>query len=150
MRVNVIQYEPFHAYLILEKNVREEDLQLTQFPDWEKWVINCKTAGPAYTLIIDHHIVACGGVFLLEWHKAEAWVLLSTFFYRYVKTAFREIKGYLKEIIKAYDLRRVQALVRPNFDSGKRLMYHLGFQEEGILRAYGPSGEDYSMFSRIT
>ena len=149
MEVKIIPYEPVHAYDILERNIRECDVQLTGYPDWEQWVENWKTGGPAYTLVIDGQIVGCAGVMLLKWGRGEAWTLLSGLLYQYPKTCFKAVRDGLKGIIRDEGLTRVQALVRPDFEEGKRFMSHLGFKEEGILAAYGPGGEDVIMFGRV-
>ncbi len=149
MKIDVIPYEPAHAYAILDRNVREQDLWLSSYPDWEKWTKGWKDGGPAHTLIIEDEIVACGGVVLLEWKRGEAWTLLSSLFYKYPKTVFRLVRDNLNRIIQEHDLRRVQALVKPDFITARNFMMHLGFQNEGLLKAFGPRGEDLLMFARI-
>ena len=150
MNIKVISYEPVHAYEIIDRNIKTHDVRLTDNPDWKEFAENCKSGGPAYTLIIDGKIIFSAGVILLEWNKGEAWLLISNLFYRYKYTGFRLIKKYLAQIIETNKLRRVQALVAPEFESGKHFLTRLGFVEEADrLKAYGPDGEDFSMFGRI-
>jgi RimJ/RimL family protein N-acetyltransferase len=149
MKIEVIPYEPEHAFLILERNVRDADLYLTSLPDFEKWCIAWKQNGPAYTQIIEREIVMCAGVVLLDWRRGEAWTLLSSLFYLYKKTCFKTIREYLSHIIGQYQLRRVQTLIRPDMLPNQRFVEHLGFEKEGLLRMYGPNGEDFIMYGRV-
>ena len=150
MKTEIIQYEPIHAYTILERNVREEDMWLSKYPDWEKWTKGWKDSGPAYTLVIDGEIVGCAGVVLMDWNRGEAWTLLSSLFYRYKKTVFKAIKNNLESIIKDKKLRRVQSLV---YDGTEKIcgnfLEHLGFEWEVKLEKYGPNGENLHLYKRI-
>lgn len=149
MNIENIQYEPAHAYLILDNKVREQDMWLSAFPDWDKWVEGWKDGGPARTLIIEHQIVCCGGIVLLEWNKGEAWTLFSTLINKYPKSVFRFVRDNLELLIREHELNRVQALINPYSDRSQRFAEHLGFEKEGLLRSFGPNGEDYLMYARI-
>ena len=150
MKIDLVPYEPAHAYDIIHRNVIEQNLWLSEFPDWEKWAKGWQEQGPAYTLIIDNQIVGSAGVILQEWQRGEAWMLISTLFYKYPKTTFKVIKHTLRKIIKEHDLRRVQSLIAPHIETHQRFIERLGFRHEGLMRAYGPRGENYLMYSRIT
>ena len=151
MKIEIVQYEPIHAYTILERNVREQDTWLSKYPDWDKWAKGWKKGGPAYTLMVDGKIVACAGVLMMEWNKGEAWSLLSSLFYKYKKTTFKAIKKNLDTIIKDKKLKRVHSLV---FDGTEEIcgkfLEHLGFTWECKHRKYGPNGEDVHVYVRIT
>lgn len=150
MKINaVIPYDPFYAYQILEMNVRDEDLWLSDFPEWEEWVKGWQEQGPAYTQVIDGEVVWCGGITLTKWHRGEAWLLLSTAFFKHVKESYKAIKAYLSNVMKEHGLVRVQAMIDPENDRAKRLAEHLGFHEEGLLRSYGPRNEDVLIFARV-
>jgi RimJ/RimL family protein N-acetyltransferase len=145
----IVPYYPAHAYEVLQRNVREQDLWLSDYPEWDQWVQGWKDGGPAYTLIMDDQVVGCAGVVLLEWGRGEAWTLLSSLFYRYKLTAIRFIKKYLQRIAEDEELKRVQAQVRCDFEAGKRFIEFLGFEREGVLRRFGPNSEDIVMYSKL-
>ena len=147
--IDIIPYEPAHAYAILERNVRERNLWLSSYPDWEMWVKGWKDGGPAYTLIIDGEIVMSAGVVLMDWNRGEAWTLFTTLLDKYPLTAIKQIKKYLEMIVVRNRLKRLQALIDPEYKPGVKFIEFLGFENEGRLRAYGPKNEDYLMFSRI-
>ena len=149
MKIEIIPYEPIHAYSIIERNVREQDIWLSDYPDWEIWAQGWKDGGPAYTLFIDGEIVGCAGIVLLDWKRGEAWTLFSSLLYKYAGICIKVIQEKLEELVVEYDFKRVQALVNPDIEKAKKFMGHLGFQEEGLMRAFGPKNEDMIMFSRI-
>ncbi len=151
MSVRVIPYEPSHAYLILDKMIEEEDLELSKFPDWDKWVLAIKE-GPAYSLFVNDEIVACAGVVIMGYGRGEAWMLrIASRLCKYKKTAYKTIKEVLPVIAKGNNLNRVQALIKPGFDMGDRLARHLGFKNEtpAGMEGYGPNGETFMMYARI-
>ena len=148
MKSEIVPYEPIHAYTILDRNVREQEIWLSKYPDWGRWAEGWEKGGPAYSLIVDGEIVGSAGIVLLDWNRGEAWALLSSLFYRYKKTAYSAIVKMLDQIIQEKKLRRVQALIKPDFEEAKRMAEHLGFKCEGLLAAFGPNGEDLLMYGR--
>ena len=151
MKTELVQYERAHAYKILEKNVRDCDIWLTSYPGWEEAVEGWEKYGPAFTLIIDDEIVGCGGVTIIRSGIGEAWMLVSNNFYRYPKTAFKQIRNSLDGIIRSWKLRRVQAFVFKGFEAGCHLLRHLGFENETPdgVKGMGPNGEDMYLFGRV-
>ena len=145
----ILPYEPIHAYQILEEGVRNHDLWLSGFKDFELLAEGWKKGGPSYTMTVDGEIAVCAGLVLLGWNRAEAWTLLSSVFTKHYRTCFREIKKRLSLLIEESFIRRVQATAVPHYEEGIRFLEHLGFEQEGLLRKYGPNGEDLIMFGRI-
>jgi hypothetical protein len=150
-KTEIVPYEPIHAYEIIERNVREQDIHLSETPDWEEAVEGWKKCGPAFTLLVDNQVVACAGVTILKPGVGEAWSLLSTLFYKNKKTVFRGMRDGLNKITQEYNLRRVQALVYCGFEQGCHLLRHLGFVNEtpNGMKAFGPNGEDVFLFRRV-
>lgn len=147
--IKVEPYEPDHAHAILSRNVRECDLWLSSYPEWEETTKLWKDGGPAETVTFDGEPICCAGIVLLGWNRGEAWALLSTIFYSHVRACYRIIKDRLSGMIKENGLVRVQTLVAPDFVEGSRLVEHLGFNQEGLLKKYGPNHEDLLIYGRV-
>ena len=147
--IRVIKFKTGDALDILERNIRERDIWLTVVPDWEKVIDGWEKGGPAYTLVVDGNIVGCAGVVLFPYNHGEAWALLSSLFYKNVKTAYRAVKEGLSKIIKEHHLIRVQSLACPTSETAHRFLKHLGFKDSGLQECYGPNGEDFIMFAKI-
>jgi hypothetical protein len=148
MPTKLIPYEPIHAMAIINEKIRQHDLWLTEVPGCEdmpfKWAEH-----PAYTLVVNDEIILCGGVMLLDWQVGDAWTLFADNFKRYPIACFKACKYVIDTIAKDHNLRRVQAIVLPGLNGGRNFVERLGFQEEGLLRSFGPNGEDHLMFSKI-
>jgi len=147
--MKIIPFKKAHAFDILERNVQERNAWISGHGDFEEFVKAWDEGGPAYTLVIDDQIILSAGVVKIGWNRGEAWALLSTLFYKHVRTSFKAILFKLEEIIFAEKLRRVQATVAPEFTEGIRFLEHLGFDWEGTLLSFGPNGEDLIMFGRV-
>ena len=128
--------------------MRDPDVWL-QAQDWEQAAKGWLVGGPAYTLFINDHIIGCGGLVHMGWKRAEAWLLLSGLVYDYPRIAAKAIIENFNDLIKEHKLKRIQALVHPDFVLGKQFIERLGFEAEGTLRAFGPNNEDLIMYARI-
>lgn len=68
-------------------------------------------------------------------------------------TAPREIKLPLLQafhtVLRELPFRRLQAKVKHDFNIGKIFVERMGFVAEGVLKNYGPLGDDYIMYSLI-
>lgn len=148
MSHKLVNFEKYHAYTIIERNIREEDLWLSG-QNWEEAIEGWEKGGPAYTLFNDREPILCGGIVLMGWQRGEAWLLLSSLFYGHVLTSYKAVKRGFADIVSRETLRRVQALVNPKHEAAIRFIEHLGFENEGLLRQFGPSGEDLYMYARI-
>ncbi len=149
MKTKLIPYQPLHAMTIIDEKIRNHDLWLTEVPGCEQWPFKWANH-PAYTLVVDDEIVLCGGIMLIEWGRGEAWTLFADSFKKYPIACFRACKYVIDKVSKANHLRRVQAIVPPGLNGGRQFAERLGFEKEGLLRSFGPNGEDYLMFSKIT
>lgn len=103
----------------------------------------------AFTLEEDGEIFAVGGAHIMWSGVAEAWVLISpngkkhgTLFARYAK---RRFEGILKE----NNIKRMQATIHSTDAEAMRFAEWLGFEEEGLMRSYGPEGDDYIRVARV-
>jgi hypothetical protein len=61
----------------------------------------------------------------------------------------KTVIALLGEQILKRKLRRVEITVKHDFEQGKKWAESLGFEQEGLLRKYGPNGEDYFMYARV-
>lgn len=147
MKSELVQYSQAHAYEIFDKGVREAKFLLTAIGDWESAAKFWETAGPAYTLLVDGEAQGCGGIAKLTNNIGECWILIPES--KYGTLIYRSILLKLRELTKEHQYRRLQALVVSGFCLGKRTLELLGFEYEGTLRKFGPSGEDFLMYSKV-
>ena len=101
-------------------------------------------AGPCYTVRQDGKIICCAGVVELWQGRASAWALLSGEAGRSMIGLHRMVEDFLDNC----GIRRVEAYVYPDFEPGHRWATMLGFEREGLMRAF-QRGADMVMYARI-
>jgi len=101
-------------------------------------------AGPCYTGRYHGKIVICAGVVNLWQGRGSAWALLAGDAGKCMRQIHREVERFLD----GCGIRRVEAYVHPDFEPGHRWARMLGFEREGLMRAF-QRGADMYMYSRI-
>ena len=100
--------------------------------------------GMALAGIAAGEIVGMAGVFERWAGVGVAWALLSEGFGAHRLSAFK----LMKRALDVSPHLRVEAQVACGHEEGERLLRHLGFEKEGIMRKFW-QGRDYSLFARV-
>lgn len=101
--------------------------------------------GMAWSAEIDEGIIAIGGL-QPQWEgRAIAWTLISSVSGKYFLQIHREVEKFLNHS----PFRRIEATVDVGFKPGHRWMRMLGFEPEGLMRAYRPDGGDQVLYARV-
>lgn len=149
MRAEVVKFESEHARDIIRRNIEEGLAVGVPTVSVDDAIKAWGSSPDAHTMLIDGIPACCAGIVDIGWMRGEAWTLVSSLFYANRKVCYRAIKGYLDDAISNCRYRRIQSVISLDLESGDRWMRHLGFEKEGVLRCFGPQGEDVSMFSRV-
>lgn len=115
----------------------------------EEAVMEAWKKGVCYTLLLDGEPVVSSGIIHIGFNRGEAWTLVSSLFYKHRKTCFKRIKEMVGIIAQSMELVRVQSTIRADKPWADRWMKHLGFEREGLMKRFGPNGEDFVLYSRI-
>lgn len=101
----------------------------------------------AFTALgMDGKVLICAG-FEERWEGcAQAWALLSRDAGRNMVGIVRALRGYIDHVAP---WRRIESAVDVGFIPGERLLELLGFEFEGLARAYRPDGGNCTMWARI-
>lgn len=101
----------------------------------------------SWTGVVNGEVVACGGT-IEQWQGRHlAWMYLDGDTGKHMLFITREVKKKLAALQG-----RIELTVRHDFETGHRWARLLGFEIEnppGILRAFGPFGEDHISYVRI-
>lgn len=144
----IIPFDPIHAYELLDKKIREEDMWVSG-QDWELAINGWFRYGPGYTVKIGDDILCVCGVVLMGNGNGEAWSLMSPMISKYPVTLSKCMIRCLNDSIQVENLKRVQAIVNPDHEKAKRFMEFLGFSLEGTLKGFGVNKEDLLMYGRV-
>ena len=143
-----IPFESAHAREIVSSNARPQEVWCdASYSD--RWVKSLEDRLWAYTLMVDEKPVACVGLILQDFGKAEAWALFAKDFQKHILNIYRIIRAGLDMAFKKKNLMRIQATIDPSYPETIRWIESLGFEKEGCLRRFGPQGQDFLMYSRL-
>lgn len=90
-------------------------------------------------------VIAIAGIAERWEGNGTAFALVSCDAGRHMRVVVRAIAGFLEQA----PWRRIEAAVDVGFDAGERMMRMLGFEREGLARAYTPTGGDCWIYARI-
>lgn len=138
----LIEFKPEHAIEVVKGGVRQPNVKFSD--EVEPWAESL-AGHPVKTAVYDGRIVGCGGlVIIIEKHRAEAWALPVDDIGG-LRIDHRIIRNQLYDWILEYELVRIEAPLRADFQPGFSYARHLGFKPEGTLEQYHPDGTDAYM-----
>ena len=105
--------------------------------------------GMAFSMIDDGHLVSAAGIYKVWDGVGEAWLLPSSRMLASPRRTIKAVRSFLDDISEREGFRRVQATTHADFTRGRRFLEWLGFQNEGVLRGYGPDGSDHIIYARV-
>lgn len=109
-----------------------------------------KAAGPAFTGFDADGPIACAGLILYWPGVASAWAYLGeNRFHEHRFSAHRAVKRGLDQLIKDYNLHRVQTEVAEDDERAQRWARGLGFVYEGRMPMFGAHRETYLRYARL-
>jgi len=111
--------------------------------------IDFALAGLSFTLLHDNIPLCSGGIVPLWDGVAEGWVISSKRIFTKRIKASRLIRKRTDLLCANNKVWRLQTAVKANFKTGLRFAEFLGFNNEGLMRAYGPDKTNYYRMAKI-
>jgi len=146
--MRLVNYKPEHLDELLAGDM--DNLARKSFGVAGDFAQSLDVPGMAFTAIEDGYLIASGGIQPLWKGVGEGWFVASTNMPKKKLNIIRMIKDNFDVIIDDNSLFRVQAGVRSDWPAAMRFAEFFGFEHEGIMRKYGPDGQDYYRMARIT
>jgi hypothetical protein len=124
--------------------------ELAGLDDWRGMILKAAGAGPAWTGWHAARPLGCGGLALAWRGRAQAWCVLAPDIPRTAWPAIhRAVARRLAQAAEVFELRRIEAEAMFGYPPAARWLRLLGFEAEGVMRNYGPHGEDFLRFARV-
>lgn len=102
--------------------------------------------GPAFTgLSADGRVLGCAGLMINQPHWATAWAMLGEIGPHELLAATRAALA----VLEVSSCRRIDAMVRADFEPGLRWAERLGFKMEGLMEAWAADGSDWWLCARV-
>lgn len=148
-RVEFIPFEPAHlASLNLQASQASLQPWLAVLAGQPEQLAARVVPGWWWTGTIDGAVVGCAGVMPRWLGCATAVAMLGEI----PPTAWVRVTGLVRHVLREvhrHGYRRVEASVEDGFDAGHRWAAALGFEREGLMRAYAPDGADCWLYARV-
>lgn len=146
-RVVIRGFEPLDLTVI--KLQAQQAAEHEALPQWTQAGPAMHAAGPCWTAELQGEVIGCAG-FLLHWRgRAGTWCVIGVDIPRHCWVALHQTVITRLRQLPALGVRRVEAESQVGFLPGARWLEMLGFEREGIARAYGPNGADFIRWARI-
>ena len=101
-----------------------------------------------YTLEHEGKPLGIGGFRLINETTAWCWVDMTDRAGSHLIPAYRVVKEWMDIFVKEHGIKRLQAYVEMDFPEAIRMVQHLGFEKESIMKNF-VGDKDVSMYVRI-
>jgi hypothetical protein len=137
------EFMPQHWYNLVSVQ-REETICVID----ERYTIQLLSAGLGKTVIVDDVVTILFGAVYLTQTVAEIFCLVADEFVTSPKlSTLKLVRQCLPDVVR-YDMgcRRMQAAIKMSRPERARFAAFMGLKFEGIMKGYGPTGEDYALY----
>jgi hypothetical protein len=134
--IRVVDYEPTHL----------ANLSLRACHSGER---PASISGSAVTFLMFDEPIAIFGWYFISPGVMQVWALLSDKVTQFKKSFHKQVGLIIEYAFEKWSLRRMQMSVRCDYQAGWKWAKALGFNCEGVMKRYGPAGQDCWLFARI-
>lgn len=138
-------FQPYHIDLLRAQGVQAAQLREVSIVSGA-YALNAAPIGPAVTARDGDHILICGGLRIDAPKRATCWALMAADAGKHITALHRAVQRF----ISLDEWIRLEATVEEGFTPGCRWVELLGFQFEGRMLKYGPSGETHLRYARVS
>ena len=128
--------------------VREPDLTFAG-KDYKDTIKKNISVSETVTVQANEEILAIAGLAMISARVGEAWSITGEPVQRH-KIVFAQASIVLFNYwINKHNLQRVQAVVQEDYAKSIKWLEWLGFEQEGLMKKFGVSGENFYRYARI-
>lgn len=146
----MVRFRDFRADdLAMLELQHQQSLEMMGVADWGEMGAAAAARGPAWTGTLGERVIGCAGFAMLWPGRASAWCFLASRLPRAIWPALhRGVAARLAQV-PALGVHRVECEVAHGFLAGHRWVRLLGFEHEGLMRAYGPDRRDFHRYAKV-
>lgn len=146
----MIEFRAFEPDDLMALNLQpQQAMEMGALPGWRELGHLCHGAGPGWSGVIDGRVVGSAGFAVHFGGRAEAWCFLSDGIPMRAWVALHRAVASRVAQLSALGVHRVEASAAVGWLPGRRWLELLGFECEGVMRAYGPDRRDFFRFARV-
>lgn len=145
-----VSYVPFHpAHLEVIQPQEFKNSNPAELLEWKQLITAQAEVGTAITAYLHGRPVACFGYLVMWTGVAEMWLLIEERGRQYGKSLTRAAMTVRDCAVLSNNLHRIQITVRCGDIRAVKWAGALGFEQEAVLRRYGPDQTDFYILARI-
>jgi hypothetical protein len=131
---------------------------LAAFEDRDKWgrgdwriAYNKEVMGPAYSAVCSGQIIACAGIVIPWPGVGTCWATFGEGVARHPLWLSRTCRRVLNDVIRAFNLHRIEAISLLNNERNQRWLKMLGFEQEwdDVAHMYTSDQRDVVRYERL-
>ena len=130
------------------REATKEDFDFVADHSVSRGKIHPEKASYVYTLEHEGQPLCIGGFRLMNYNTAWCWIDLTDLSGGHIRTVYRVTKEWIESFMEEHDLSRLQATVECDFDEAIRMVQHLGFKKESIMKRY-VNNKDAFMYVKL-
>jgi len=102
-----------------------------------------------YTLEHEGEILGIGGFRLINLTTAWCWTDWTHLSSKHTIVGYRVVKEWMDIFVREHGIKRLQAYIEPDFPEAIRMVEHLGFKKESVMKNF-VGDKDVYLYVRIT
>ena len=140
----MLDIRPFEPGDVMQMRPQvRQQTELVSMGDWQATLQEAARCGPAWTGWLNSEPIGCAGVVLRWPGRAFVWCLIGEGIPKPAWIGLHRAVLARLTPLRELGVRRIEADVLNGFAAGRRGVHLLGFDDEGLMRCYGPDGADY-------
>lgn len=131
---------------------KHEKDYFNQIPNYEEYLYRNSIKNSSFTAFIDNKPIVCFGLVKMFPGTAEAWLIPSLELRSSISFALpfhKATKLFFDNAFSLFQLHRIQVTIDVTNEIADKWIRTMEFVEEGTMRKFGPTQNDYIMFSRV-
>ena len=128
----------------------QEDLDFVANHSISRGILKRQPECIDYCFTLEHEgkPLGVGGFRLINLTTAWAWCDLTDCVGSHIIPAYRVVKEWIDIFVKEHGIKRLQAYVEMDFPEAIRMVQHLGFEKESIMKNF-VGDKDVSMYVKL-
>jgi hypothetical protein len=140
--LEIVKFEPEHIEMIKQQD--HDSLELGSIGKEQYKAV--AMLNDSYTFKFEDRVLACAGLVEYWKNRSEVWAVIDI----NSGDKFLPMVRAFKHLIHSHNCSRIEATVIKDFKQAHRLVRLLGFELEAtLMRKYGVTGLDYSLYARV-
>ena len=143
----IVQFRKEHIYKM--NFDKPQQILIDSMPSYADWLEVQAHMGVSVTIIMDGQPILCFGFIPLWPGVAEAWMLFDEQIRSRIIPFGRGAFRIFSLIATVLELQRLQMFVSSDNNLSIRFAEFCKFNQEGLLKKYGPDKKDYYIYARL-